>query len=263
MQIPLLILANGESWLERFVPFTMFHIATVAVCAAAMLGACWLGRKWHPHVKERKFRLVWGWAVLIYQTWYVVWYALPSRWDWKESLPLQLCDLAAFVAGMAMVTQWHRWRTLLYFWGIGLSTQAFLTPTLDLGIMHTKFWLFWVGHTAIVGSAVYDVVVRGFRPRARDLGFAILFTSYGVLLVFYFNVLLTDLVKEPISYWYVGPSKPEKPTIIDELGPWPLRVLWLSGIVICDFILLWAVWPALRKLTGGRDPVATAAVGND
>jgi hypothetical integral membrane protein (TIGR02206 family) len=157
-----------------------------------------------------------------------------------------------------MVTQWRPWRTILYFWGLGLSTQAFFTPTLDLGPMHTKYWLFWVGHTAIVGSAVYDMVVRGYRPTLRDLGFALLTTYTLNMSIFYFDVLLTDLVKEPISYWYIGPSKPDKPTVIDKLGRWPLRVLWVALIVITDFILLWAVWPILRRLLG-RDPLATAA----
>jgi uncharacterized membrane protein YwaF len=117
--------------------------------------------------------------------------------------------------------------------------------------MHTKYWLFWVGHTAIVGSAVYDMVVRGFRPTLRDLGFALLTTYTLSMSIFYFDVLLTDLVKEPISYWYIGQSKPDKPTVIDKLGRWPLRVLWVALIVITDFILLWAVWPILRRLLAG------------
>ena len=257
---PMHFLAVGGNWRDQFVPFTAIHVATVAVCAAAMLAACGIGRWCRDPARERRFRVVWGWAVLAYQSWYITWYAMPHRWDWKESLPLQLCDLAAFVAAFAMLTQWRPWRTILYFWGIGLSTQAFFTPTMAMGPMHTKFWLFWLGHTAIVGSAVYDVVVKGYRPRLRDLGFVLLTTYLLTMSVFFFNVLLSKLVQEPINYWYIGESKPDNPTVIDRLGPWPLSVLWLMCIVITDFVMLWAIWPVGARVLGRP---ATAAPCKD
>src|SRR4029450_5624684 len=133
------------------------------------------------------------------------------------------------------VTQWRPWRTLLYFWGIGLSTQAFFTPTVQYGVGHIKFWMFWIGHTMIVGSAVYDVVVRGYRPRARDWWFAVATTYTLCMTVFYFDVLMSRAGGMPINYWYIGDTKPSNPTLIDDLGPWPLRVLFLSGIVVLDF----------------------------
>jgi hypothetical integral membrane protein (TIGR02206 family) len=244
----------SSNWIDDFQAFSALHIMTVVVFGAAMVGACVIGRRCgYETERERRFRVTWGWIVLVYQTWYSAWYLMPSRFDWRDSLPLQVCDLAAFVAGLAMVSGARVWRTLLYFWGIGLSTQAFFTPTVQYGIGHLKFWMFWIGHTMIVGSAVYDLVVRGYRPRLRDLGTALAITYSLCLTAFFFDVLMTRQLGYPINYWYIGETKPDAPTILDGLGPWPLRVAAVMGIVITEFVLLWAVWPVLGWLrAGGR-----------
>ena len=44
------------------------------------------------------------------------------------------------------------------------------------------------------------------------------------------------------NYGYVGPTRPSVPTLIDFLGPWPLRVIWLILIGASVFVLAWAPW---------------------
>src|SRR5262249_53758032 len=98
--------APTPAWLDEFRSFTALHLITVAFFGAAMVTAAWLGRCWCETPREARFRRGWGWVVLVYQTWYTAWYFLPAHFTWFESLPLQLCDLAAFVAGLAMITHW-------------------------------------------------------------------------------------------------------------------------------------------------------------
>lgn len=254
-----------SDWADKFVPFSLFHIACVAAFTAAMLGACAIGL-WtlgRETPAEARFRRAWGWTILAFQAVVTIWYL--DGFQWQVSLPLQLCDLAAFMAGMAMV--WHRrWmRTLLYFWAIGLSTQAFFTPIVQVGYTHWYFWMFWIGHTMIIGSAVYDVVVGGYRPAARDLRLAILVSLGYVAVAMTTNLaldasgLLADGVRA--NYGYIGRTTPVNPTIVDRLGPWPWRVLLLMAIVIVDFVLLWAVWPLARRWTGRRDPLQAICPG--
>jgi hypothetical integral membrane protein (TIGR02206 family) len=248
-------------WLTTFAPFTAMHIVTVAVLLAAMMGSCWMGRLWRGSERERRFRLAWGWFVALVALATNVYYITPGNWDIRESLPLHLCDLAIIVAAAAMLAHTRWLRILLYFWGIGLSTQAFITPTLQFGVAHPKFWIFWIGHTCIVGSAVYDIVVGGFRPTLRDLGAAILMTVgylFAMLLVNSGIDRFWPLPDEPANYGYVGRGVPKNPTIINSLGPWPGRLVWLAGIVVADYLLLWGVWPLARRVTGRRDPLAGA-----
>ena len=250
------------NWVRDFIPFSLFHLATVFGFAAAMLAACKYGRRCGEGPREARFRRRWGWFVLVYQSWYTLGYLFPhvfffpKEFSWEESLPLQLCDLAAFVAGAAMVWQTRWLRTLLYFWGLGLSTQAFFTPTVAVGLGSAKYWMFWVGHTMIIGSAVYDVVVLRYRPTTKDLLIAIAISVGFVVTVVGTNLLLdrSGLLAEGVraNYGYVGNTTPKNPTVIDNLGSWPGRVFKLAGIVIVDFTLLWGVWPVLAKLRGKR-----------
>ncbi len=253
---------DPNNWVRDFKSFTLFHLVTVFVFAATMIAACKIGRKFGEGPREARFRRTWGWVVIGYQTYYTLGYLFPKvfffpkEFSWEESLPLQLCDLAAFVAGAAMVWQTRWVRSLLYFWGIGLSTQAFLTPTLTVGLGNPKYWMFFIGHTMIVGSAVYDVVVLRYRPKLKDVGAAIAISLCYVAAAIATNLILdrSGLLAEGVraNYGYMGNTLSKNRTIIDELGKWPWRIFKLMGIVTVDFFLLWGVWQVVA-LFKGRD----------
>jgi uncharacterized membrane protein YwaF len=92
--------------------------------------------------------------------------------------------------------------------------------------------LFWIGHTQILGSAVYLVAVQRWRPTIRDLGVAIVTTAVYILLVLPLDAALG------VDYGNVGPGS--SPTAF--LGPWPLRVFWLLVLEGTLFVLMWLPW---------------------
>lgn len=150
--------------------------------------------------------------------------------------------MAGFVAPIALLTG-RRWaRALLYFWGLGLSTQAFITPTLTVGPDHTHYWVFWMAHLAIVGSALYELMVTGFRPDARDLARSLAISWAYVILIAAFDRLTG------FNYVFVGPGEAQPGTLVALLGPWPWRVgvMLLLGSLI--FVLMWGAWPLGRAL---------------
>ena len=58
---------------------------------------------------------------------------------WTQMLPMQMCDWAMVVV---MVTLWsgnRRWFEVAYFWGIGGTLQAVLTPNLRVGFPDPRF----------------------------------------------------------------------------------------------------------------------------
>lgn len=236
------------NWGTEFHAFTAQHWATLAVFFGLMAGSCWLGRRWKGRHRERVLRQAWISTTLSWQLAAVVWYLLPANFEPGESWPLHLCDLAAWVAPFALLTQ-RRWlRSLLYFWGIGLCTQAFFTPIVEGGHADIHYWLFFVGHTQIVGSALYDVVVLGYRPRLRDWGVMTLITLGWMVVVTTLNIAFD------LNYGYTGNTKPGGPTLINYFGPWPWRIgtLLLAGQVACG--LIYIPWPIARRISqwGGR-----------
>ncbi|MEP6975272.1 MAG: hypothetical protein ABI897_07415, partial [Spartobacteria bacterium] len=49
---------------------------------------------------------------------------------WRNALPFQLCDWAMVTIIVALFTRRRGWTEVSYFWGIGGTFQAILTPNL-------------------------------------------------------------------------------------------------------------------------------------
>ena len=229
-----------------FTPFTATHLVAVGVCIAA-IGLFILTGKQADERRERLVARTWATLWLVQQAIATVYWLLPAQFDVGKSFPIHLCDVAGWLGPFALLvaqSRRTRWlRTVLYFWGIGLSTQAFFTPTLEQGPGDFRFWLFWISHTQIVGAALYDIVARGYRPDARDFKVAIIASLCWAVPIVLLN-WATGL-----NYGYLG-KELEGTTILNALPPWPWRIVAVMGIVLALFTVLWGVWPLSRVLAG-------------
>lgn len=181
-------------------------------------------------------------ATLYLLLWIAVhgWWLLPANFNPARSLPLNICDIVTFLTPLALI--WHKREliALLYFWGIGFSLQGLLTPDLGLGLLSPWFWLFWLDHAVIVGTAVYMVVVHRFRPTRRDYGLAVRAGLLYLICVFPINAIFG------FNYGYLGNSRPSQPTLIDWLGSWPWRVGYMVVLACLGMALLLAPWEWMR-----------------
>ncbi len=227
--------------MEAFEPFSAMHGVAAGTCIAGIVALVLAGRAERRRGRERRLRCVWIASIVLVQAAILVLSFQPSRYDPRYSWPLHVCDWAAVAAILCLARGGRITRALTYFWGVGLCTQAYVTPTLREGPAHVAFWLFWAMHLQIVGSAVYDVAVLGFRPTARDLAIAAIGTFlYGVL------VLPIDLAFD-LNYGFLGAAGADR-TVLAWLGPWPWRTGSLYGLVLIAFFAIWVVWPLWRRV---------------
>lgn len=241
--------APPNLWTD-FRVFTPFHFITLAVCITLIAGACRLGQRWRGTPAEPRLRWAWAAFILLMQVpsnYYYLW----LDWDFDNSLPLHVCDLTVLIAAGALLTNARWLKTMLYFWGIGLSTQGFITPVVTTGLGTAWYWFFWINHLQIIGSAVYLLVVMGYRPVRKDLLTAVM-VSYAYIIA----ILIFDLANG-VNYGYVGNLTPRTPTLIDKMGPWPLRLYMMLGIASTLFAVMWLVWPVVYALRGKSYPPAT------
>ena len=173
----------------------------------------------------------------------------PGYFVAASNLPLHACDLAGILAPLAL---WRRTRVLLgvlYFWGLGFSVQAILTPDLDEGPARAGFWMFWVPHANITGAACYALVVERFRPGWREC-----LQAYGLAVLYLALILPFDLVTG-FNYGYVGPQTPSQPTLLDFLGPWPWRIGSMMALAFAVFVAMLLPWLPPR---GSQKPRSVA-----
>ena len=147
------------------------------------------------------------------------------------SLPLQLCDVAIFIAAAALWTRQQLLVEVTYFWGLAGTIQALLTPDLPQHFPSYPYFQYYIAHGGVVAAALVLVVGLGQRPRrwavARVAGLTV---AYAAL------VGLVDAVTGA-DYMYLR-SKPPTATLLDVLGPWPWYILSASVIAAFLFAIL-------------------------
>lgn len=216
-----------------FTPFGWHHLIVLLVCGAVAGVVIAIARRARASGGELRIRRAWAWTTFSVAMLVVVYWMWPSRFDPAESWPLQLCDIAALLTPFFMLSN-RRWpRTLMFFWGIGLSSQGFITPVLDLGPGDPFYWLFWMQHLGVVGGGIYVAAVTRYRPGWRDLALA-----WAVTVALGLTMVPFDQAFH-VNYMYVANTLPEAPTVLDALGPWPMRLVWLAGLIAVAFGLTW------------------------
>jgi len=168
-----------------------------------------------------------------------------------------VCDVTTLCVPLALLGGRRMPRALLYFWGLGLSTQGVLTPDLQDGPGQVGFWMFWLAHFSVVGGALYDVIARGYRPTWHDYRRAVGIGLVYIALLFGLNMCLG------VNYGYVGQAEPGQPTIVDVLGPWPWRVPVIVALAVAAMTLLMLPWEVARhrrRPLAGQTVTAASAV---
>lgn len=235
----------GHAIMETFKPFSLTHAAVLVGFVTLTTFTVMLRRRWRDTPRagllDRSLAALAFVAYLVVNTWPL----LPRHFDWSWSLPLHMCDLVTLCVPFALATRYPPARALLYFWGLGLSTQGLITPDLQDGPARVGFWMFWLAHYSVIGGAVYDVAARGYRPTWKDYRTSLL---AGLA---YIAVVLPLDVHLGVNYGYVGPAKPGQPTIVDALGPWPWRVGVMIVLGAAATALLMLPWEIARRRNAG------------
>ena len=217
-------------------PYGASHLVMLAVFVGGLVAAVLVGRRDRRTgsvVVGRVLALVLPAVTVPLQVYDVV-----TRFEIGVSLPLHLCDLAWPAAAYALWTRRPWAVALTYYWGLLLTTQGIVTPSLGEAFPEVRFFAFWALHLLIVWSAVYLVWGLGLAPRWREYRFTMAVTLAWAALAYAFN-LMADT-----NYGYLV-RKPTSGSVLDLLGPWPVYVV--AEIVIVAMIWALMTWPWTRR----------------
>ncbi|MBN1640097.1 MAG: TIGR02206 family membrane protein [Anaerolineae bacterium] len=227
---------------ELFSPSHVIVLLTLVVLNVLMV--VWQRRVERPSAR-RWFRYALA-ALLIGQEISLnVWRLSIGEWFIGESLPLHLCGAAIVLSAIMLVNDSYAIYELTYFWGFGGAIQALLTPDSTYGFPHYRFFQVFVSHGAIVTASVYMTFVVGYRPKFRSIWKTFLITNAYAVAIGLFNWAVDG------NYLFLC-HKPETPSLLDVLGPWPWYILSLQGVGLIFFFVLYAPF-------GAKDLVAWAA----
>jgi hypothetical integral membrane protein (TIGR02206 family) len=168
---------------------------------------------------------------------------------WQKMLPMQLCDWAMVVIIVALWTGSRRWLEIAYFWGIGGTLQALITPNLRFGFPDLRFVSFFVAHSGIIIGIIFLMLIYGFRPRPIGILRTIAWTEFYFVIAFTIDLLTRE------NYGFLL-HKPDAASLLNFLSDSHLLYLiefhLLAWIFFCILYAPFAIVDLVRK---GETPV--------
>ncbi len=146
-------------------------------------------------------------------------------------LPMHLCDWATFIVVAALLTRSKFLCDLSYFWGLGATIHAIITPNLAGGVPLFYCVGFFVSHCGIIVAVGVLVIGLGYRPDLKGMVRAMLWTQV------YAAAALTVNIFTGANYGFLM-GKPEALSLMDWLAPWPWYILQLELLMVILFGLL-------------------------
>lgn len=218
--------------LERgFELFATTHLTAICAIVTVALVLPLAVRMLVPAVTGRVAHLLA--ALLLAQEGVMVWLRVDTWGFSADLLPLHMCTLAVYLSAWMLVTQDRRVFEVVYFWGLGGTTQALLTPDLEEGSPALSQLLFFLGHGAVIVSIFYAMIVFRFRPHLGSLPRVMAITATAAAVAFAVNLWLGT------NFMYLM-AKPIRPSLLDWFGPWPWYLLGLIAVSLLSFVLLYS-----------------------
>ena len=177
------------------------------------------------------FRYITAFLMIFYSISFEIWSLAVGIFTLKDSLPLHLCDVAVLLSAIMLLTKNKYLFEITYFWGLGGSLLAILTPDITESFPHFNFINYFLSHGGIITCVLFMVIIENYKVNLKSVFRVFLITNIYMLFIAGVNLILKS------NYLYIC-RKPVNPTLMDLLGPWPWYVLSLEGVSITVFLIL-------------------------
>lgn len=165
---------------------------------------------------------------------YHIWLITTDRWALSHSLPLELSSLSLLITILLLWTGDKRLIDFVFFAGIGGAIQALLTPVLDVGFPHFRYFHFFYIHGGIILTALYFLWYKDYRPTFKGVVKTMIILNVLLPFIFVVNKLTEG------NYMFLR-EKPSSGSLLDFLGPYPWYILSLEFVAFTIFTVLWLI----------------------
>lgn len=208
-----------------------------------------LARRWN----ERQRRLAEyciGAILLINEVGWHAWNIYWGTWTVQTMLPLHICSFTVW-GSVYMLFSGNRnvyFYEFMYFLGIGGAMQALITPDAGIyGFPHFRAFQTFISHGLLVIFPLYMTIVEGRRPFPQSFRRVFISTNLYMAFVFVINLLIGS------NYLFIA-YKPDFPTLLDMLAPWPWYIPQLELIGFAVFFIVYLPF-FVKDLRGGSQAV--------
>lgn len=169
-------------------------------------------------------------AAILLASW-LGWYLMLGARGWLapgNELPLNLCDWAQGALIVALLTRNQIAYELGYFWGLGGTLQAVITPDVGRDFPDIQFLLFMLDHAGLIAALLYLTLGAGLRPVPASLPRVIAATLFYVAMA-----AIADYAFGT-NYGFLR-GKGDQVSLLTFLAPWPW---YIAELVLIGFVSL-------------------------
>ena len=235
-----------------FHPYGVPHLVVIFLTIALPFALAALVRRAKSQILERTVIAVLSALLVFNYVAYLILIRQTGALSWERMLPMQLCDWAMLVIIVAMWTGKRAWFELAYFWGIGGTVQAVLTPNLAYGFPDFRFFSFFISHCGIIIGIIFLMLMRRYRPYPFSIVKVFLWTEL------YFAITMIVDAITGYNYGFLL-HKPEAFSVLSFLSDSrPLYLLQFHVLALMFFAALYAPF-AIYDLFGTRRFMAVSS----
>jgi hypothetical integral membrane protein (TIGR02206 family) len=220
---------NRQGNVNQF--WSVGHLGALAFTAVAIWAAVVAGRRWPSRRSTWAARGLAG-ALVVNQTAYCLSGVWNGNWSIRYGLPLNLCDLAAFVAGGALLWRRRRLVEMTYFWGMAATTMGLLWPDRSLSLGSYWYFEYYIDHCGVIIAALFLVCGLGYVP-----GKGAVTRAFQATLAYAAAVGVFDLATRA-NYFNLAGKPPRGTTPLDLFAPWPWYIIEAAVFALLAFGLL-------------------------
>lgn len=230
----------------QFQLYGLPHLAVIFLTVALPFALAAIVRRSKSQRLEKIIIGVLSAALVLNYVIYLIFIRSRGLVDWRQMLPMQMCDWGIVVVIVAMWTGNQRWFEVAYFWGIGGTLQAVLTPNLPFGFPDWRFISFFTSHCGIIVGVVFLMLTRRYRPYPMSIVRVWLWSE----LYFVVTLIVDELTG--VNYGFLL-HKPEAFSILSFLSDSrALYLLQMHGVALLFFLVLYAPFAIVDLARGKR-----------
>jgi len=220
------------------------HLSVIFLTIAIPFALAAIVRRTKSERAERVIIAVLSVLLVLNYVAYLIFVRAHGMTNWLQMLPLQMCDWGMVVVIVAMWRKSQRWFEVAYFWGIGGTLQAVLTPNLPYGFPDFRFFSFFISHCGIIVGVIFLMLVHKYRPRPMSIVRVFAWTE------FYFVITMIADAYTGYNYGFLL-HKPEAFSILSFLSDWrPLYLVQMHGVALLFFCVLYAPFAVVDLIRG-------------
>lgn len=225
----------------------LIYVAPIVVVGVAAIATGWLANR-HPEWPWRTVGICLAVLLVVCElSWWVKLFST-RPFDPGTELPLELCDITAWVAAAGLVWRRELLQHLTYFWGVGGGIPALFLPVLGAPFPSWFYFEFYLAHGSLVVAGILTVVAFGVRFRRSTVLRAIVVTGAVAVVIGVVDVAIGG------DYLYLVALPPVVGSL-QALSSWPLYRP--AFVAVAALVMVMLGWIA-RERAGAQVSTATA-----